>query len=362
MARANTDSNCDLEAARAAVWPFVERLQAKPEVEGVLIISSAAVDGDRVTFDRDSDFDMTVFVTSGVTPDQVAGLSPTEVRKRHLAALPDWLPDFSFYVPVPWGDMELNVHQRVLEKDASPDAIWDESMSEAHHLTVEVVYDRSGAIGELLAHHTRRTADQWRDQIIRLVVRLSWDLRRLPELQFKRGDPVAAHYMITTAVEELIELAHVLDHRFRPYRKWQFRSLRANKLATAQEIANLTDAVLCRDFSRAEFDRRCAALDRAWVSIRCRIPIDLPADPYRHYSAWVSTNRQLKPITVASQLADMLGTEDRVVRDLVNYLLPAHTGELATMLADPGLVLPSEWMAARDRVRSALAKAADAPH
>jgi Domain of unknown function (DUF4037) len=356
------DLDSDLAAARAAVWPFIERLKAKPEVEGILIISSAAVGGDRATFDRDSDFDLTVFVASGIAANDVDGLSAAQARARHLAALPGWLPDFSFYVPVPWGELELNVHQRVLEKDASPDATWDESMSEAHHLTVEVVYDRSGAIGELLARHTHRSADQWRDQIIRLVARLSWDLRRLPERQLGRGDPVAAHYMVTTAVEELIEIAHVLGRRFLPHRKWQFRSLRANGLATTQEIGHLSDALLCRDFSRTEFERRCAALHGAWASIRGRLPAGLPADAYQYYSARISTNRQLHPATVASQLAELLGGEDQEARDLVNFLLPADTGELAALLADPDVAQPSEWAAARERVRRVLVEATDAPH
>ena len=117
--------------AREVLGPFIARLVRQQHVEGVALLSSLATTGQRVTFDELSDIDLTVWVRAGMEPHEWRP-DPRVSRRLLVDRLPPWLGNFSFHVPLRWGMVEVNLHQRVIEYDADPRTAWDDAMREAH--------------------------------------------------------------------------------------------------------------------------------------------------------------------------------------------------------------------------------------
>ncbi|HYS34054.1 MAG TPA: hypothetical protein VEO01_00255 [Pseudonocardiaceae bacterium] len=80
--------------AREMLGPFVARLVRQPHVEGVALLSSIAMTGQRVTFDELSDIDLTVWLRAGMEPHEwepdprvtrrLFGRSTTDVARELL--------------------------------------------------------------------------------------------------------------------------------------------------------------------------------------------------------------------------------------------------------------------------------------
>jgi hypothetical protein len=348
-----SDSLTPLDRARDAAEPFVARLASKPEVEGIVFLSSAARSGDRATFDLQSDLDMTVFVRIGMTSADWRS-DVREVRRNLADRIPRWMPDFSFYIPVPTGPVEVNLHQRIFDYEADERTVWDEAMREAHAYTAEIVYDRHGEVARLIADKTARDQTADRDRIIRLASRLSWDIRILPQRQLERGDAAAAHLMLNQAVDEIIELLHVLGGRYLPHRKWRMYNLTAHNLASEEEVRLLQQGLVCGELTGHAFHRRLDALEELYASIRTRFPDNIPEDVYEYYSANISVNRQLLTDTVATMAAERWGAIQGV-RDLANYLVLDDPADM-TGFQDrwPG-DLPDCWHDVVARLRDSMA-------
>lgn len=330
--------------ARKCLDPFVARLAARREVEGIVLLSSIVSSGQRVTFDEFSDIDMTVWVRAGMRPCEWRP-DPRATRRLLADRLPAWLGNFSFHLPLPWGRVEVNVHQRVFEYDTDPRTTWDDGIREAHAYTAEVVFDRAGLIQRLLDEKTRMGEEERRDRLIRLASRLEWDVGRSPGRMVRRGDVAAGHYMLSAAIDELIELLYVLAGRFVPHRKWRLDGLLRHGLATSAELGLIMDALRTGELTETEFQRRVQALQELWEQLRPRLPAEVARDTYHIYSATVSANRQLRAQTTADQaLARYGATLGPQVYDLVNYLVPDDLRSLAAALSEDTIVrLPGAW-------------------
>lgn len=330
--------------ARECLDPFVARLSARPEIEGIVLLSSIVSGGQRVTFDEFSDIDMTVWVRTGMRPCEWRP-DPCVTRRLLAERLPAWLGNFSFHLPLPWGRVEVNVHQRVVEYDTDPRTTWDDGMREAHAYTAEVVFDRAGLILRLLDEKTRMDEGERRDRLIRLASRLEWDVCQSPGRMVRRGDVAAGHYMLGAAIDELIELLYVLAGRFVPHRKWRLDGLLRHGLATPAELGLMMEALRTGELTETEFQRRVQALQELWAQLRPRLPAEIPRDIYRVYSATVSANRQLRAQTTADEVLARYGaTLGPQVYDLVNYLVPDDLRSLAAALSEDAIMgLPGAW-------------------
>ncbi|TMM29713.1 MAG: DUF4037 domain-containing protein [Actinobacteria bacterium] len=346
--------------AREVLGPLLARLAGRQDVEGIAVLSSMAATGQRVTFDELSDIDLTVWVRAGMRfhewrPD------PRATRRLLADRLPTWLGNFSFHVPMRWGMVEVNLHQRVIEYDADPRTVWDDAMREAHAYTAQVVYDRHGRVGRLIKAKTRMSGSERSDRLIRLASRLEWDIRRAPERMVLRGDIAAGHYVLAAAVDEIIELLYVLGSRFVPHRKWRLAGLSRYGLASAEDISLLDEAMRITALTEQEFYRRVEVLETLWANLRPRLPRDMPTDVYRFYSAHVSANRQLRTRTVADEIADRYSQRlGPGVYDLTNYLIPGGLDEVASLDEQGAQALPPPWRnlarSLRDQVRHDLAR------
>jgi hypothetical protein len=281
-------------------------------------------------------------------------------RARRLAAerLPGWLINFSFHVPVPWGRVEINAHQRIVEHDEDPATPWDDGLREALAYTSHILHDRTGRVRRLIEARTRLSADEQIRRLARLASRLDWDIRRIPERMAGRGDFTAGHHVLNAAVDELVEVAYLLAGRFLPSRKWRLDGLHRYGLLSAAEVDTIAAAVRVADLGRRELDRRMTLMDSLWADVRPRLPAEISGtDVYAVYSARYSVNRQLKRRTVADAVLDRFG--DRLgtdVFDLVNFLAVDSPGQLADLDAGTVESLPMQWRDLAVRLRDVYAQ------
>lgn len=343
--------------AHEVLAPFVDRLAGRPEVEGVAVLSSLARTGDRITFDEHSDMDITMWIHV----EEVAQLwaSDALVTRRAVAThLPSWLPNFTFEVPMQWGAVEINVHQRLFAYDRDERTRWDDAMREAHAYTADIVYDPHGLIRRLINDKTAMTDDERDGRLLRLAARLHWDIGQIPHAMAARDDSAAGHHVVSAAIDEVIEALYLAGRRWPPVRKWRLDGLTRYSLATADELDLINEAMRIADLGRAELLRRVGVVDRLWDMAKSKLPSHVPVGDaaYRAYSASSSANRQLRRTTVAdlahSELAATFGTE---VYDLSNYLVLSSPSGLADLTDTDITALPGHWSALARQVRAALA-------
>ncbi|MEV6970532.1 DUF4037 domain-containing protein [Hamadaea sp. NPDC051192] len=329
---------------RAVLDPFLRRLCDRPEVVGVVILSSLAHGGARDTFDERSDIDLTIWIDTDVAREQWHP-NPLAVRSAVASRLPRWLPNFSFHVPLPWGPVEVNAHQRLLRYDQDPRTVWSDGMREAHAYTAEVVHDPKGTIRRLIADRIVLTPSERDTRLLHLAARLHWDIERIPSTMGRRGDPAAGHLVLGATVDEMLEMIYLLAGRYPPARKWRLDGLRRHNVADSAEETLLRDALRVADLGELELQRRIRALSDLWSRLAARLPSHLPVgeDAYQRYSAIGSGNRQLLSRTFADDLSAMPFELPDAAHDIANYLLVGSMAELAELAEDDIQSLPAHW-------------------
>lgn len=168
-----------LDTAWHVMRPFLERLAAKPETEAVLVLSSAAGAEDRLPFDEHSDFDVALVIDVPVDPIQWRA-NAWETYRLLAELMPTWLPNFAFHVPVPWGRLEVNVHQLIYAYEADARTVWDDGKCEAYAQTGRILFDRHGRMASLIARKAAEQAAGRPARVARLANRLTWDVATLP--------------------------------------------------------------------------------------------------------------------------------------------------------------------------------------
>lgn len=314
--------------------PLLLRLAAKPETEAVVVLSNAAGATDRLPFDERSDFDVGLVLSVPMATGEWRP-EPSATYRLVYDRLPAWLPNFSFSVPVSRGaNLEVNVHQLLFEYEADERTAWDDAKCEAYAGTGRVVFDRSGRFEALVRRKARDRNSTSSSRLVRIANRLEWDIEVLPRRQANRGELLAAHYIVTRAVDELVEACFLLAGRFLPNQKWRFFVLRRQGLLSAAEMAQLERALRCDPTSRPDLERRIIILSGLWASIRRRSP-EVPEDPDRVFAG---TQVQLAAATFADTVRQGFGER---ASDVANYVLAHSPESLAAALTDRGL--PEDW-------------------
>jgi hypothetical protein len=272
-----------LDAAWRVTRPFLDRLAAKPETEAVLVLSSAAGAEDRLPFDEHSDFDVALVINVPFDPLEWRA-DAWETYRLLAERMPTWLPNFAFYVPVPWGRLEVNVHQLVYAYEADARTVWDDGKCEAYAQTARILFDRQGRVATLVARKATEQAAGRPARVARLANRLTWDVATLPRRQAARGEICAAHLIVAHAVDELLEMCFLLAGQFVPAPKWRLLALRRHGLLDAGTLRALEGAIACDPLSSADLERRIAALTRAWETVRASAA-GLGGDLYRIFTA-----------------------------------------------------------------------------
>jgi hypothetical protein len=324
-------------------------------VDGVAVVSSAALASDRDQFDAQSDVDLVVWLRLGLEGDGWWCASARAVRDRLQDRAPAWLPDFTFFVPVPWGRLELDVHQRVLEYDDHPRTVWEEGLREALARGPDLVFDRAGRVGRMIAERTGYDERERRRRLARLAVRLDWDAVVTPEREAGRGDVAGAHYLVNGAIDELVEILFVAARQHLPGRKRRLWALAHLGLATEERLRTLRSALACDPTSTADLRRRLRCLGELWAAVREELAPELGEDVHGRFAARVSANRQLRATTVADEVEALLGRAlDWRSRSAVNLLLPGSPAEVAALADDAVADLPVQLREAALDLRRAL--------
>ncbi|MBP2322642.1 hypothetical protein JOF56_003027 [Kibdelosporangium banguiense] len=330
--------NQTLTQARAVMQPFLDALAAKPDVQAVLVLSSSACTSANPThFDEESDFDISLVLD---IPMAASEWRPRRSDTYQLLAdrIPDWVPNFLFHVPVPWGRMEVNVHQMIYQYEADPRTVWNGDKCDAYLNKREVIADREGRFQQLVDEKARRSLSQLADEHVRLANRLTWDITTMPFRQARRLGSSSGHHILNVAIDEVIDCVYAMSGLLIPNRKWKLAHLVSRSLISIEQAELLQEAIRCDPTSMSDLKRRVRALTAFCQSVD-GLATTGPAAA-RHRRGYYS-RIQLRERTFADAVSDEVEASlADVTRDVVNFSLCGSSVDLVACLASS---LPESW-------------------
>ncbi|MFG2114763.1 hypothetical protein ACGFRB_19350 [Streptomyces sp. NPDC048718] len=246
--------------ARAAAGGLLDTLKTMPEVQALYVLSSSAVAPRNVTrFSTDSDFDMAVILDVPIKEDEWRS-RPADTYALVRDWLPAWIPEFSFHLPVPWGRMEVNVHQLLFQYEADPRTVWNSDKCDAYGNKGEPLFDREEAFGALISHKTRQQLQRLEGETYRLHNRITWDVREIPLRMARRVGVPTGHFVLSGALDEVVDWMYARSGQLLPNMKWKLYSLGALGLISSEQENLLIEAQQCDPLSMVDLERRCEAL------------------------------------------------------------------------------------------------------
>ncbi|MBE0662550.1 MAG: sugar phosphate isomerase/epimerase [Bacteroidales bacterium] len=316
--------------ARKHILEFAENLASKPEVEGVVVLGGLADTTFRRHIDDCSDLDIAVFIN---VPEALGYSNSKEFVRDKQEFLPEWLPEFQFYIPVNKMMMEVNCHQLIYQIEISPDLQWDESKIEAYKFTGEVLFDRHGLIKDLIFNKTAFIAEKSNRKLIILAGQLPWYSWINPEKQLKRGYPEACHYLLNKALDLILEMVYNINDREKPHHKWLIQTSETLNWLPQNFLEIINEAIIIRNYTKKEIFRRIKivkALGQAVINYGIDNNM-IPKDSFKFTSLYLDHERQLLPITYADHLVNkimednvMSEEEEQAFRGLINFSLLAN--------------------------------------
>jgi hypothetical protein len=351
----DAEHNQTLAQARAIMQPFLDALAAKPNVQAVLVLSSSVETPSNPTqFDEESDFDVSLVLD---VPMAASEWRPRRTDTYRLLAdrIPDWVPNFLFHVPVPWGRMEVNVHQLVFQYEADARTVWDGQKCDTYLNKREVVVDHEGRFEQLIDEKVRDGQVQLAAEYIRLANRITWDISEMPLRQAHRLGPASGHHILNTTIEEIIDYIYAASGVFIPNKKWKLAQLVTRSLVSAQQADLLKEAIRCDPASLSDLERRIQALLAFCRSVD-GLEVDGEAALGRRRS--FQSGIQLRDRTFADIVSSEVVTAFAgVTRDVVNYSLCGSSVDLVASLASSSLF--ASWRTVAPLVRECLNQTID---
>ena len=326
------DENDVLIHARGVMEPFLSALAAKPGVQAVYILSSSARNAAQPTlFDQESDFDVSLVLD---VPMAVSEWRPQRCDSYRLLAnrIPKWVPNFLFCVPVPWGRMEVNVHQLIFQYEADPRTVWDGEQCDTYLNKREVIHDQDGLFAILIERKVMAARTQLAIEHARLANRITWDVREMPLRQARRLGPPTGHYILNVAIEEVVDCIYMLHGQFVPNKKWKLAHLVKCSLISLAQATLLNDALRCDPTSMADLVRRIDALETLCHSVEGLLGGGSVAlENRRRFQSRI----QFLDQTFADSVSKTVnGSVADTVRDIANYSLSESSVDLVNTLAN----------------------------
>ncbi|MEV7752524.1 hypothetical protein [Streptomyces griseofuscus] len=246
--------------ARAAAGGLLDAITSMPEVQAVYVLSSSAITPRNVTrFSTESDFDLAVVLDVPLKEDEWRP-RPADTYALVRDRLPAWIPEFSFTLPVPWGRMEVNVHQLLFPYEADPRTVWNTDKCDAYANKGEPLLDREKAFATLISHKTRQQLQGLENEAQRLHNRITWDVREIPLRMARRVGVPTGHFVLSGALDEVVDWMYARSGRLPPNMKWKLYSLGALGLINCVQEDLLIEAQQCDPLSMVDLERRCDAL------------------------------------------------------------------------------------------------------
>ncbi|WP_181785319.1 hypothetical protein [Streptomyces phytophilus] len=261
-------STTELRAqARRCASNLIAELGKNPEVQALYVLSSSADTSENVTvFGEDSDFDLSVVLDVPLRSDEWRP-KPEQTYDLLADRLPAWVPEFSFYLPVPWGRMEVNVHQLVYQYEADVRTVWNSDKCDAYSNKGEPLLDRAGRFGDLIALKTREQQHLQQQERLHLLNRITWDSREIALKQARRVGPSSGHVVLSMALDEVIDWIYITCGRLVPNRKWKLFQLRELGMITEAQEQLVLRVLTCDPHSMADLGRRIDDLEQLCASL-----------------------------------------------------------------------------------------------
>jgi hypothetical protein len=261
-------------------------------------------------------------------------------------------------VPVPWGLMEVNVHQLIFQYEADPRTVWDGEQCDTYLNKREVIHDHEDLFAILIDHKVQAARTQLSITCARLANRITWDIREMPLRQARRVGPPSGHYILNVAIDEVVDCIYLLHGQFVPNKKWKLSDLVERRLISFAQATVLNDALRCDPTSLADLGRRIDALDTFCHSVDV-----LPGggrgalESRRRFQSRIQFLDQTFADSVSKKVNESLAD---TVRDLANYSLCESSVDLVNTLANDSPCGP--WKALVPEVRAQLKLEVDGGH
>jgi len=303
LARAARTVNV-VEDYRRAVQPLVDRLQAQPEVDAVVLLGGVARTGYRRFADEGSDIDVAVFLS---VPEAaaVAHLPRQDFVREVQPLLPDWLPNFKFRIPGRADIPFVDVYQQLLEWEERPGHRWDLGKVEAYAGTSELVVAKSRRTPVLIGRQVRLGLEALRAATIKAVAMTPVVTRFAVDGAVARGFWPCAHELLSEMLDGVIEAVYAANDWFPPHRKWRLVLLHELPWQPSDLPGRVGDILLVREHDERDVRRRQAALldltGELERHLRERCPW-FPDQPYEQAVTAVFADRQLRRSTSADAL------------------------------------------------------------
>jgi hypothetical protein len=232
---------------------FADRFADREGVVGVLLTGGVA----RGYADHFSELDLAVYMSRTHFEDWT---------RRGLAPFPEsdfcldgWHVDFGYYC-----------YEDEIEAEWEPAKRWDRSYA-------VILHDPQGLMREMLARQAVLSEGEKQRLTSRhLILYGGYFCNLVAPSWVHRGDLLAAHHCLNTALDSLIRVVFLANNELVPFEKWVL-NLSYTLAWTPQDWRERVEqALVVREISRAEVERRCALIRDLFVECKERLVGDGP--------------------------------------------------------------------------------------
>ena len=138
----------------------------------------------------------------------------------------------------------------------------------------KIVFDREGEIKKVFREKLRVPKYFWIKRVVVYAEYLKWyccppreDVGTVAEAWIDRGDLVSAHYCLTYSVDLMLKIIFALNKEFLPPQKWRIHYSQTLKWLPTDYMKLLREAIIIKELSTRDFQRRLKALRKMWRDI-----------------------------------------------------------------------------------------------
>jgi hypothetical protein len=227
---------------------FAERFVACDGVVGVLLTGGVA----RGYADHFSELDLAVYVTR---------LHFDDWTQRGLAPFPEgdsWLDGWHV-------DFDYFCYEDEMEAEWEHGKRWDRSYA-------VILHDPHGLMQEMLARKAVLT-DEEKQRLTshHLILYGEYFCNLVVPSWLHRGDPLAAHHCLNTALDSLIKAVFLANDELIPFDKWTLNLSYTLPWTPQDWWERVEEAVLVREVLHAEVERRCALIRDLFAECRDKL-------------------------------------------------------------------------------------------
>lgn len=171
-------------------------------------------------------------------------------------------------------DVDLSVHvlEKFIKRRWGDVERWDYSHA-------EIVFDPKGRIRKAFSEKLAVPRSFWLRRVVVSAEYLKWyccppnevDTDTMAEAWIERGDLTSAHYCLTYSVELMLGMIYALNKEFVPPQKWRIFYLSSLEWLPDNFKELLGEAIIVREMSKSDFERRLNALRKLWHGVAPRI-------------------------------------------------------------------------------------------